>query len=394
MSVPPLLFPFLISYLGVLCYVYKRHNWRHLSVAHSRNVMTENNSSPIILDGSQGEGGGSILRVGAGLACVMNRPLRVTNIRKNRNTPGLRPQHLIGIQALNTLTNGTLSDVRVGTLELTFGPGSDWKTTLDLTIPTAGNVGLLMQTLQNALYRAPIEKCSIHIQGGGTYGMAAPGTGYLQNVTYPLFNRLGYSLDLTIIRDGFYPKGGAEAVATIAPNPSGYRGLILEERGELESVEGCVVAEQSLQQARVGERIKESLIASTSNLLPRGMVMNIKVEYTSAPSVGVGVDVWCNFSSGGILGTGTLLGERGVPSETIGKRAGQKLRQLLVSDATVDEYASDQLVPLLSLAEGPSKFKLDAISSHLQTNLDIIRSFFPREYRITPSGKCFVFEYL
>ena len=83
-----------------------------------------------------------------------------------------------------------------------------------------------------------------------------------------------------------------------------------------------------------------------------------------------------------------------MPSETIGKRAGQKLRQLLVSDATVDEYASDQLVPLLSLAEGPSKFKLDAISSHLQTNLDIIRSFFPREYRITPSGKGFVFEYL
>jgi RNA 3'-phosphate cyclase len=341
--------------------------------------VADNKSSTLILDGSQGEGGGSILRVGAGLACVENRPLKVINIRKNRNNPGLRPQHLIGIQALKTLTNGTLSDVRVGTLELDLHPGPDWRTALDLTIPTAGNVGLLMQTLHNALYRTPIEKCSIRIHGGGTYA---------------LFNRLGYAVDLKVIRHGFYPKGGAEAVATIVPNPAGYRGLILEERGELESIEGSIVVEQNLQQARVGDRIKESLITSTSSSLSPGVVMDIKVEHSSAPSVGVGVDVWCRFSSGAILGTGTVLGEKGVPSETIGKRAGQKLKQLLDSDATVDEYASDQLVPLLCIAQGPSKFKLDAIPSHLQTNLEIIRNYFPREYRITPSGKGFIFEYM
>ena len=356
--------------------------------------MADNDSNPLILDGSRGEGGGSILRVGDGLACVKNRPLKVINIRKNRNNPGLRPQHLIGIQALKTLTNGTLSDVRVGTPELELRPGFDWRTTLDLTIPTAGNVGLLMQTLHNALYYAPIKKCSIQIHGGGTYGMAAPGTNYLQNVTYPLFNHLGYSVNLKVIRHGFYPKGGAEAMAIIVPNPAGYRGLILEERGELESIGGCILVEQNLQKAHVGDRIKESLITSTSNSLPRGVVMDIKVEHSSAPSVGVGVDVWCRFSSGAILGIGTVLGERGVPSETIGERAAKRLKELLQSDATVDEYASDQLAPLLCLSHGPSRFKLDKISSHLQTNLDIIQNFFPREYRITQSGNGFIFEYL
>lgn len=356
--------------------------------------MADNGSSSLILDGSQGEGGGSILRVGAGLACVKNRPLKIINIRKNRNKPGLRPQHLTGIQALKTLTNGTLSDVRVGTLELDLHPGSDWRTALDVTIPTAGNVGLLMQTLYNALYCAPIQKCSIRIHGGGTYGKAAPGTNYLQNVTYALFKRLGYSVDLDVIRHGFYPKGGAETIATIVPNSAGYRGLTLEERGELESIEGCIVVEQSLQQAKVGERIKESLITSTPSSSLHGVVTDIKVEYLAAPSPGVGVDVWCRFSSGAILGTGTVLGERGVPSETIGKRAGQKLRQLLGSDATMDEYASDQLVPLLCFAQESSKFKLDAISTHLQTNLDIIQNFFPRGYRITQSGHGFIFEYL
>ena len=362
-------------------------------MGHSCKLMVENNVNSLILDGSQGEGGGSILRVGAGLACVKNRTLKIVNIRKNRSHPGLRPQHLIGIQALKTLTNGTLSNVRIGIEELELHPGSDWRTALDLAIPTAGNVGLLMQTLHNALYRAPIEQCSIRIHGGGTYGKAAPGTCYLQNVTYALFNRLGYSVDLKVIRHGFYPKGGAEAVATVTPSPAGYRGLVLEERGELKSVEGRIITELNLRQAHVGERIKESLITSASKSLPHGVVMGIEVEYSPAPSVGVGVDIWCKFSSGAILGIGTVLGERGVPSETIGKRAALKLRQLLESDATVDSFASDQLVPLLALAEEPSKFRLDAISSHLQTNLEVIRNFLAREYRITRSDSGFVFEY-
>ena len=252
-----------------------------------------------------------------------------------------------------------------------------------------------MQTLHNALYRAPIEKCSIQIHGGGTYGMAAPGTCYLQNVTYALFKRLGYSVELNVIRHGFYPKGGAEAVATHCAESLGVPRSRPGRAGRAGIDRGMYrrrAKSPASSRRRTDQRKLNRLNVSKSLL--RGVVMDIGVEYSPAPSVGVGVDVWCRFSSGAILGIGTVLGERGVPSETIGKRAGKKLRQLLESDATVDEYASDQLVPLLCLAEGPSKFKLDAISSHLQTNLEIIRNFFPREYRITPSGNGFIFEYL
>jgi RNA 3'-phosphate cyclase len=172
------------------------------------------------LDGSFGEGGGAILRVFAGIACFLHRPLYIYNIRKNRENPGLRTQHLVGIQSLVQLTNGISSPLTVGTTELTFQPGTvNWNTNCLVHIPTAGNIGLLSQTLYNALY-IPLthaDEFVIHITGGGTYGTHAPGPEYLNHVLYPLLQRMGYKVELQILRQGFYPKGGAEAIIHIYP---------------------------------------------------------------------------------------------------------------------------------------------------------------------------------
>ena len=53
-----------------------------------------NDSEFIVIDGSFGEGGGSILRLGAGFYVLFKRPIRIKNIRANRPKPGLRLQHL------------------------------------------------------------------------------------------------------------------------------------------------------------------------------------------------------------------------------------------------------------------------------------------------------------
>ncbi len=53
----------------------------------------------ITLDGSQGEGGGQILRTAMTLSCITGKPVTVENIRAGRKQDGLRPQHVTAIQA-------------------------------------------------------------------------------------------------------------------------------------------------------------------------------------------------------------------------------------------------------------------------------------------------------
>jgi len=47
-----------------------------------------------IIDGSQGEGGGQVLRISSALSAILGLPIKINNIRAGRSKPGLRPQHL------------------------------------------------------------------------------------------------------------------------------------------------------------------------------------------------------------------------------------------------------------------------------------------------------------
>ena len=53
-----------------------------------------------VIDGSQGEGGGSILRLATALALINHEQIKIVNIRKKRANPGLRSQHLFALKAL------------------------------------------------------------------------------------------------------------------------------------------------------------------------------------------------------------------------------------------------------------------------------------------------------
>ncbi len=53
----------------------------------------------LTIDGSQGEGGGQILRTALALSLVTGTPFRIENIRAGRPRPGLMRQHLTAVQA-------------------------------------------------------------------------------------------------------------------------------------------------------------------------------------------------------------------------------------------------------------------------------------------------------
>ncbi|MHA1474131.1 MAG: RNA 3'-terminal phosphate cyclase [Promethearchaeota archaeon] len=353
-----------------------------------------NQDNILQIDGSFGEGGGSIVRISSGLACVKKIPIEINNIRFNRKNPGLRLQHLVGIKTLAKLTGGSTNDIDVGSTLVKFNPGSEWNTDLSVQIRTAGNIGMLSQTVYNALYFAPHHKYEIHVNGGGTYGTHAAGSSYLSNVIFPIFKNLGYSVNLDIKKHGFYPKGGGNALLSIIPSSSSYKNFILEERGELEGIEGHIHVENSLKKPKVAERILNSILKNIKPNLTRSNEIQIKTNYHESLSVGVGVDIWCKYSSGSILGIGTTLGKRGVSSEKVGIIAANKLNSLLESYETVDKYASDQILPLLFVAKESSKFVIRKKTMHFLTNLELLKGFFSRDFTIKKAEKGYIVQIL
>ena len=78
----------------------------------------------IEIDGSQGEGGGQILRTSLTLSAVTGQPVRIEKIRAGREKPGLKRQHLTCVKAVAEICGAKVSAVEVGSGELEFVPGS------------------------------------------------------------------------------------------------------------------------------------------------------------------------------------------------------------------------------------------------------------------------------
>ena len=53
----------------------------------------------IVIDGSQGEGGGQVLRTALALSIVTGQPFRIEKIRAGRKTPGLMRQHVTAVSS-------------------------------------------------------------------------------------------------------------------------------------------------------------------------------------------------------------------------------------------------------------------------------------------------------
>ena len=316
------------------------------------------------IDGSHGEGGGAILRVAAGLSVINQQAVRVFNIRSNRPQPGLKTQHLLGLRAAAEVCGGSLEGGALGSTEVVFTPGNSWKKKIKVQIPTAGAVGLVMQVLQLACLRAP-HKIEVEFEGGASWGKWAPPLDYLCNVTYPTLRKMGYNIELSVERGGFYPKGGCAAMAIIKPCEK-LENLDMETRGEITKISGISVASTSLKNAKVAERQK---VAARGLLFKElGVSAEIKELYSDSVCPGSGVCLWAETDAGVILGAG-CIGERWLRAEAVGEGAAKDLVSEVVSGDTVDRYVSDQIIPFMALSKPRSCVRVDTLTDHAATNI-------------------------
>ena len=326
----------------------------------------------IEIDGA--EGGGSVLRVGIGLAAALQVPVRVVNIRGGRKDPGLRHQHLAGLLATAKLCNAQLEGAKLGSREITLIPKAITPPRkLNVEIPTAGAIGLVLQPLQIACLSAHHE-IEVQLNGGGTFGKWAPPLPYLEKVNFALLSRCGYLAQIQTERHGFYPKGGARVRAHFNM-PQIHGPLRWDERGSMKNIQGLSFAVQALRDARVAERQAEAAHSVLQNVFPEVSIY-ISPQYVESDSIGSAVVLWASFEKT-ILGA-DILGERGVPSERIGQQAAEKLIKELHSQATLDVHMADQVIPFLAIYGG--SFRCREITDHIRINLAIAQQIAERRF--------------
>ncbi len=347
------------------------------------------------IDGAYGEGGGAILRLSAGFSILFNIPIKIRNIRANRPKPGLKLQHLLGLKSLSELTNSNLSNCKVGTTELSLIPKKNIKKDIHLDISTAASLGLLLQPIQIAsLGFKGTENIEIFLSGGGTFGKWAPSLNYLQKVSYPIFAKAGLRIDIDIQRHGWYPKGGARVKCVITPPEMKLEPVNLTELGNLNLIQGEIIITNQFRRNRdnIAVRVRKALIQT----LKRNLKIDTDIKHTwvDSTSPGIGLSLWAESDTGAIISTGTLLGEKRLSSEKLGVIAANEILKYIKNDIPVDNYLSDQLIPLMAYIGAPSRIKVLEVTSHTRTNLDLIKLFTNRENRIKKEKKGFIIEYL
>src|SRR6266481_5961180 len=184
----------------------------------------------ITIDGSQGEGGGQILRTSLALSLVTGQPFRMERIRAKRQKPGLLKQHLTGVEAAKTVGCAEVNGASLGSQTVVFVPGQVTPGNYRFAVGTAGSATLVLQTILPALLTA--SGPSTLTLEGGTHNPLAPPFDFLGRCFMPLIRRMGPSVELELKRPGFFPAGGGRFHARIEPVKQLSR-LVLLDRGAI-----------------------------------------------------------------------------------------------------------------------------------------------------------------
>ena len=320
------------------------------------------------IDGSQGEGGGQIIRSSLALSLLTGTPVKLTNIRAKRKNSGLARQHLVAVQAAAQLSDAKLNGAALGSSQLTFEPGKVKPGAYDFRIGTAGSASLVLQTILPPLLLAS-GPSTLTIEGG-THNPLAPPVDFIIRSYAPLIERLGPRLQVQLDRHGFFPGGGGRVVVHIEPVAK-LLGMKLRERGAI-----------------VSKRVR-ALVANLPKKIAERECHEIRrlsdweKKCFSAEEVaahGCGNAVLIEIASEHVTEVFVGFGERGVTAERVAADVWQEADEYLQAEVPVGPHLADQLILPLAIAAAHgeySSFRTLALTGHSLTHLEIVQRFLP-----------------
>ncbi|MDF1533064.1 MAG: RNA 3'-terminal phosphate cyclase [Methanosarcinaceae archaeon] len=334
----------------------------------------------IEIDGSYGEGGGQIIRTAVALSAVTGKKIRVTNIRKNRPKPGLKPQHVKSIETAALLCDADVTGLSIGSTDVMFAPmelkGDNVK--LDIDIGTAGSISLLLQCIMPAAACTP-DGVELTITGGTDVAWS-PTIDYLKHVTFSALSKMGYDCEIELLARGYYPKGGGRVRAHL--KPARFKGFDLTTeigKGKIYGISHC---------ANLPEHVAKRQADSAASLIrDAGYDCEIETVCVTCRSTGSGISLWH-----GMVG-GSALGKRGLPAEKVGENAAKEILTEICSGASVDVHLADQLIPYMGLGLGLGlelcgpevgfgSFTVRELTQHTLTNIWVTEQFLDVKFKV------------
>lgn len=332
-------------------------------------------TTDIIIDGSQGEGGGQMLRSALAMSMCTGQSVTIHHIRAKRRRPGLLRQHLTAVKAAVAITDAVVSDLTLGASEIVFKPGKVKSGKYHFSVGSAGSSVLVFQTILPALLMAS-ERSEITLEGG-THNPWAPTFDFLHHCFFPLLKRMGVQIEASIDRFGFYPAGGGQWRVRIDPITH-FQPLVLIERGEVKVKQAIALVadisesighrEIEFVQKKLGWLAHELAVKKISNSCGPGNVLSLLLESE------FNTELFCGF------------GEKGIKAESVARKTVSQVRRYLKSEVPVGEYLADQLLIPLALA-GSGCFKTMRPSLHTLTNKMVIELFLPVKFDIYEIGE-------
>lgn len=328
----------------------------------------------IKLDGSEGEGGGQILRSALTLSALTGQPFTIEKIRAGRAKPGLLRQHLTALRAAAAICGGKYSDgAGVGATELMFYPGDIRAGNYEFAVGTAGSAMLVLQTILLPLLQA--DGTSRVIISGGTHNPAAPPYEFVEQCFLPLLRAMGADVDLKLLQYGFMPAGGGKVMATIKPC-STLKPIDVVERGEGPDL----VAEAYF--ANIPFEVAEREL---SRLSERLSLSKASTKVREVKSIGPGNMIAVTARWAHVTEMIAAFGQRGVRAEDIANAVADEMTAYLESDVAVGPHLADQLLLPMAMAGGGS-FTTSKPTSHTKTNATTIAKFLDVDIDIKPIG--------
>ncbi len=334
--------------------------------------------SLVAIDGSYGEGGGSIVRTALAMSALTQQSVKIASIRAGTPYPGLDVEDLVIANALAQSCQAECTGLEIGSETLVFHPTSRARSlTGVLEVPTTTrmpNSLIVLSSLLPVLARSG-GYSTISCQGE-TYGTNALTFDYFANVGLYACRKMGIYAFPTLQTASFGRESGGDVSFDI--EPSAINGVNWSQRGRLLSCLATVVTAELPNM--VGQRGVAHL-----ELMGRGANVPIEAEAirVSSQRPGAFVTVWAQYENGA-AGT-TAIGQKGVRMESLAQNAFDNLMTWMSGDASVDPYLADLFLIPAVLAVGETTFKTSRLTQRFLTSVWVVKQFVP--IHITVRGK-------